>query len=527
MLDSLPTVFGPVLTRVALLVLALVIGVGQAQQRHNYLAVDGQLVEAGPYYFIEYGDSSNAFARASALADAMDLSVEYLGEQKLLRFSDGFRVVTFEATADIAAGLVKRPGLVKLDPPLRGSNTLDSPMAILVDGVSYVPITPLVTAFEGVSDWDAAALLVSIETVDLLGHVLATPRVGVSAGVTRVAIDLPAGATYQLAAGGRSFVVIVPNARAEPDTITVNDDNVAAVRVASQAGRVNLTVSTLFDLDPTGRGYSVGTVPKLNGMTLYVDFARDATGDAVTAMGQPEATGPQALAQAPEGRQIVVIDAGHGGHDPGTNSRYAIEKSVVLRVALLLQQRLEAEGIEVVLTRDNDSFLTLQQRSGFATTERNVFVSIHANSAPSDQAEGIETWVFGEPLDPSHIDRAIRENGGGAVGEELTAEARQIANELAADILREAQFNLSLALAETVQSRLVTATGARDRGVRTNLFYVLRTARIPAILVELGFVNNANEGPKLADQGYQQMLADGLADGILAFLRGGGTLARQ
>ena len=78
-----------------------------------------------------------------------------------------------------------------------------------------------------------------------------------------------------------------------------------------------------------------------------------------------------------------------------------------------------------------------------------------------------------------------------------------------------------------MQSRLVNATGARDRGVRTNLLYVLRTARIPAILVELGFVNNANEGPKLADPGYQQVLADGLADGILAFLRGGGTLARQ
>ncbi len=516
------------LKRAATVLLALLVGIAFAQQRHNYLAVDGELVEAGPYYFIEHGDNTNAYARASALADAMGLGIQYLGEAKLLRFSDGFRTVTFEATADIDAGLVKRPGIVKLDPPLRGSNTLDSPMAILVDGVSYVPITPLVTAFEGVSDWDPGALLVSIETVELLGHVLPAPRVGVSGGVTRVAIDLPAGASYQLAAGGRSFVMIIPNARAEASSVQVNDDNVATVRVASQSGRVNLTVNTLFDLDPTGRGYTVGTVPKANGTTtLYVDFAREANGEAVTAMGQPEAPGPQALAQAPEGRQVVVIDAGHGGHDPGTSSRYAIEENVVLSVALQLKQRLEAEGLEVILTRDHDTFLTLQERSAFATTERNIFVSIHANAAPSNQAEGIETWVFGEPLDPSYIDRAIRENGGGALGEELTAEARQIANQLAADILREAQFNLSLALADSVQSRLVAATGARDRGVRTNLFYVLRTARIPAILVELGFVNNPTEGPKLADPAYQQVLADGLADGILAFLRGGGTLARQ
>src|SRR5690606_38040521 len=340
---------------------------------------------------------------------------------------------------------------------------LESPMVILVGGVSYVPITPLVTAFEGESGWDPDALLVSIETVDLLGHVLPAPRIGVSGGVTRVALDLPEGATYQLAAGGPYFVIIGPNARADAMSLPVSDDNVSTVHVASQAGRVNLTVSTLFDLDPAGRGYTVGSVPTANGTTLYVDFARDSSGDAVTAMGQPEAPGPQALAQAPEGTQIVVIDAGHGGHDPGTSSRYAIEEHLVLNVALLLKQRLEAEGLEVILTRDHDTFLELRERSAFATTERNIFVSIHANSAPSNKAEGIETWVFGEPLDPSYIDQAIRENGGGALGEERTAEARQIANQLAADILREAQFNLSLALADSVQSRLVSATGARDQ----------------------------------------------------------------
>src|SRR5690606_16777481 len=202
-------------------------------------------------------------------------------------------------------------------------------------------------------------------------------------------------------------------------------------------------------------------------------------------------------------------------------------RQVVLSVALKLKQRLEAAGLEVILTRDTDVFLTLQQRSEFATTERNIFVSIHANSAPNNKAQGIETWVFGEPLDPALIERAIRENGGGAVGEELTQAARQVANQLAFDILREAQFNLSLSLAESVQSHLVSKTGATDRGVRSNLFYVIRTARIPAILVELGFVNHPEEGPRLADAAYQARLADGLADGILAFLRNGGSLANR
>ncbi|HLV11545.1 MAG TPA: N-acetylmuramoyl-L-alanine amidase, partial [Trueperaceae bacterium] len=254
----------------------------------------------------------------------------------------------------------------------------------------------------------------------------------------------------------------------------------------------------------------------------------DRTGAAVTAIGQPRpASEPQALAQAPRGRQVVVIDAGHGGHDPGANSRHATEKAVVLAVARMLAERLEAAGLEVILTRDHDTFLTLQQRSEFATTDKNIFVSIHANSADKSSAEGIETWVFGEPLDPALIERAIRENGGGAVGEELTREARRVADQLAFDILREAQFNLSLSLAESVQSHLVSATGAKDRGVRTNLFYVLRTARIPAILVELGFVSNPDEGSRLSDPRYQAVLADGLADGILAFLANGGAVARR
>src|SRR5690606_42119183 len=141
--------------------------------------------------------------------------------------------------------------------------------------------------------------------------------------------------------------------------------------------------------------------------------------------------------------------------------------------------------------------------------------------------EGIETWVCGEPLDPALIERAIRENGGGTVGEELTREARRVADQLASDILREMQLNLSMALPESRQSHLIGATGAKDRGVRSNLYYVLRNARIPAILAEIGLVNHPHEGPRLTDSAYQDRLADGLSEGILAFLRNGGAIARR
>lgn len=504
--------------------------VASAQQRHNYLAVNGALLdEAGPYYFIEQGDSGNAFAKATLLAQAMGLRVEYVAEQRRLVFSDGSRQASFQATSDVAAGLVKRDGVLTIDPPLRGVASFASPQAILVDGTAYVAVSPLVAAFDGLSDWHPSSQLVTIDTADRLGFSVAAPRTGLSNGISRVAIDLPARADYEVAVGDRTLIVALPGARGEEYTLAVDDPNLASVRLSPTAGAARLIIETDHALDPSGAGFVVGTVPKGDGYTLYVDFAPHLVGAAVLALETATRPAePQALAAVPEPKRVVVLDAGHGAHDPGTVSSHAQEKHIVLSVTLKLKELLEAQGIEVLLTRDRDVFLTLQQRSGFATPDRNLFVSIHANSAPNSAASGIETWVFGEPLDSSLIERAIRENGGGAEGAALTEEARKAANDFASEILREAQLNYSLSLAETVQRHMVAATGARDRGVRTNLFYVIRTARIPAVLVELGFVSNPEEGPKLATEAYQNTLARSLADGIMEFLdNGGGTLARR
>lgn len=516
------------MTRLALLLATLwLLAVASAQERHNYLAVNGTVVDAaGPYYFIAQGDRANAYARALPLAEAMGVDVDYLADDHVLVWSDGRRTVRIPATSDVEDGLVKRDGVIGIDPPLAGVASLASPKAILVEGTAYVPVGPLVAAFGGASDWSSESRVVTVTTADRLGYELAGPRTGLTDGVSRVALDVPAEASYDVAVGTNTLVVGFVGARTDGARLDVDDPNVASVTLTSSGGRVSLTVRTKHALDAAGEGFRVGTLDRGASRTLYIDFAPSLRGPAVAALDDATSA-PQALAAAPEVRQVVVIDAGHGGHDPGTTSRYAIEEQVVLSVALRLQDLLEAEGLEVILTRDHDTFLTLQERSAFATPERNIFVSIHANAAPSNEAAGIETWVFGKPLDPSLVDRAIRENGGGAEGQALTEAARRTAESLAADILQEAQLNLSLSLAESVQESLVGATGARDRGVRANLFYVIRTARIPAILVELGFVSNPEEGGKLATEAYQRTLAEGLADGILAFLRGGGVLARR
>jgi N-acetylmuramoyl-L-alanine amidase len=526
--------------RTPFLVVALAIlwgmaaGIAMAQERHNFLSIQGVLNDdAGPFYFIAHGDSGNAYMRASAFAAAAGLELRYDAATKRLTFAAGIREVVIDATADVRDGLIKRPGTVRYD-----GGELVSPMAILVDGASYVPITPIVAALGGDSGWHAAARVVTIDLPDFTAGVqLQAPRVGLTEGTTRVALDLPAGHPFQVAVNGSSLAVLLPGTHAPALVRDLADDpNLSQVAFDVLDGVVALVVRTRHPLAATGRGYRVDTLPRGTTETLFIDFAPDLQGSAATPMADGVtavaplpllAADPLAVAQAPERRYTVVIDAGHGGHDPGAVASWAREKEIVLDVTLRLKALLEAQGVRVILTRGNDTFLTLQERSTFATTDRNVFVSIHANAAESSAAHGIETWVFGRPLDPALIERAIDENGGGEAGAARTEEAARIANDIAGDILRETQLNYSLALAELVQSRMVGATGAVDRGVRQNLFYVIRNSRIPAILVEVGFVSNPVEGRKLAEDQYRADLADALADGILTFLREGGTVARR
>ena len=236
--------------RLALSLLLLVlIAFAGAQQRLNYLAVDGLIVDAaGPYYFTAYGDSSNAYARAAELAAAMDLTVAYLAADRVLVFSDGYRTARFAATSDVADGLIKRDGMVTLSPPVAGASTLASPKAILIDGVSYVAIAPLVTAFEGEAGWNSERRVVTVDTAARLGYALPRPRTGITDGVSRVAVDIPEGAVFDVAADGRTLLFTFPGARVEESVTAVNDGNLASVSLTNGAGYVSLVLRTEFDL---------------------------------------------------------------------------------------------------------------------------------------------------------------------------------------------------------------------------------------------------------------------------------------
>lgn len=530
-----------------------------AQERHNSLAIDEQLNnEVGPYYFIEYGDSANAYAKAAPFAEALGLDLEYDNSNKILTFQGNGVTARIEATSNVKTGLEKRSGVLDAN-----GRDVPSPMAIIVDGVSYVAIVPIAKAFGCEYGWHSQYRLITVdlprappqntaqassaagaaESTSVLpgtAAVVEAVRVGVHDDYTRVAIDMGDVADLDVAVHDEMLIVSL-GANAAVDFLwEQRDENVKSVYFTRSGERPALVVRTRHTLTRDGTGFRQG---RTDSNTVYFDFAPQLEGEPVSewlaedaGAVQERATGAGPVAvpvAAAPARPVVVIDAGHGGKFAGTRNGGWKEEEIVLNVALAAKSLLEANGVDVILTRDSDDHLSsdyygdLSARAEFATPERNLFVSIHANAASNRSAQGIETYVFGQPLDKRSIDRAIEENGGENrdLGIALTNESIRVANETSGQILRETQLNYSRRLAYSVHRKLVGATGARDRGVKQNAFFVIQNARTPAILVELGFVSNPEEGRKLASEGYQARLAKALVDGILEFLATGGTIA--
>jgi N-acetylmuramoyl-L-alanine amidase len=352
-----------------------------------------------------------------------------------------------------------------------------------------------------------------------------------------VAVDLNGTGSYRIAASGNALTVTFPVGGAPATAATPDNPFIENAFYTVVDGARTLVVTTRHPLDPAGSGYRQAVTET---GTLYIDFAAGLRGEPVTELAgqqlQHAFAAPPVDPVSPgnngaEPRRVIVIDPGHGGRDPGAQG-YASEAELVLDVSLRLKRLLESQGIEVLLTRDDNYHLDahkatdLALRANMATPDRMMFVSVHANAvaaASAGRAAGVETWVFGEPLDPRNLERAREENGGDA----LTEEAVRAANDPTTLILRETQLNYSLKLAHAVQANLVGATGAADRGVRQNAFYVIKNARTPSILVEIGFVTHPEEGRKLATSAYRDTIARALHAGIMEFVNNGGTVARH
>lgn len=178
--------------------------------------------------------------------------------------------------------------------------------------------------------------------------------------------------------------------------------------------------------------------------------------------------------------KVIVIDAGHGGTDPGAVGNGLLEKEITLDIALRTKQLLEETGFTVIMTRESDVYPSLKQRTDLANNANaDIFVSIHVNAGGGT---GIETWWHDKAPEP---------------------QKRQL-------------------LATYIQNELIAATGARNRGVKSPTrdkgnFHVTRETKMPSALVEVGFIDNASDAAKLSESSYRQQIATGIVQGIIRY----------
>jgi N-acetylmuramoyl-L-alanine amidase len=215
----------------------------------------------------------------------------------------------------------------------------------------------------------------------------------------------------------------------------------------------------------------------------------------------------------------VVIDPGHGGKDPGAVGRGgSAEKDITLKVGLLLKQMLtDRLGKQVVMTRERDVSLELEDRTTFANRHNaDLFVSIHVNSHSQRGIRGLEVYHFGEASDPRALAVAARENG---TPIENTGVGWQY---LVADLLTSKKMEESLELAWSAKQALVSQLNAQyevvDHGVKTGPFYVLRFTAMPSILAEIAFISNPTEERLMQTPAFLKRVAEGIFEGVKAFI---------
>jgi len=256
---------------------------------------------------------------------------------------------------------------------------------------------------------------------------------------------------------------------------------------------------------------------------LVIDIQGQKDKEELAALEKKREPSPSRKAIKPASSSLrkIVLDPGHGGKDPGAiGVKGILEKDIVLAVAKKLAKKLKGEmGITVVLTRQDDTFIPLEDRTAIANAEdADLFISLHTNASPNPTAKGIETYYLDNTTDEAAIRLAARENG-------TSRKSITDLQFILSDMTQNAKLEDSITLANRLQASLVSFMGKRqgevkDLGVKKAQFFVLVGAKMPSVLVELLFVTNKAEGRALARQAYQDALVEALLEGVKKYQEG-------
>lgn len=378
---------------------------------------------------------------------------------------------------------------------------LDAPVRVKA-GVWLVPEVFVAQVLPRMSQAGAPAALP--KTAALEAVALEDLRVRSYPSFTRLVLETSQAVTYRLEQSGpREARIRVTGLRSDPRTEEVRDGLIADVRV-ERAGR-DVVLRVVFDSQPG----ETKSMTLLDPHRLVLDFLR-----------RPEETGRERVQASP--LRAIVLDAGHGGQDTGAVGPSGLtEKELVLdvtrRVAKLVEEQLK---IKVLLTRDDDNFITLRDRTTLANRARaDLFVSIHAN-AHRHAVSGVETYFLSsEATDNAARSVAALENS----VIELEAPSPRARTDFVKAILwdlAQSEFQTeSSRLAEIVQDSMTQSLRIPNRGVKQAGFFVLGGAAMPAVLIEIGFVTHPQEERKLRESRYRDEIARAIFAGIVEYKR--------
>jgi N-acetylmuramoyl-L-alanine amidase len=343
-------------------------------------------------------------------------------------------------------------------------------------------------------------------------------------GRTRVAIPprplfgyetAPISSVRAIQSDSNSRIVVEVDGKSDYAIARLRDRNEIVLRVATTGADPNIAAPIVVHNAPRRPAPTVARP---------VAFA-PAENPQTASLAQPVAPAPVLNEDNRQAGHFVMIDPGHGGYDPGTESSAGVmEKDLALQIATRLKAALQARGIRAELTRSTDVFISLAERTRIANVAgADLFVSIHLNSSPNTDTTGIEVYYLNNTTDRATIRLARMENGG---ADDYGTSNDSNLNYILTDLRQNYKAIEAASLARMIDAQTVadldTGLGLNVNalGAKMGPFYVLVGAHMPAVLVECGFMSNAAEAARLASPQYQDVLAGAAARAVVHYFNG-------
>ncbi len=355
------------------------------------------------------------------------------------------------------------------------------------------------------------SLMLLLNTAANAASTVENVRIWAESDKTRVVLDLSQSVRHSIFTlrGPDRLVIDLKDSRLA-HSLTKLPPGAGNVRSIRSAVRSDGQLRVVLDLDPGVRSNSFTAGPNSQyGDRLVIDLQR--SGNLQTVKRASEGYRP--------GRDIVIaIDAGHGGHDPGALGRNSKEKDIALAISKALAQRINSEpGMRAVLIRDRDVFVEHRDRMAIATKAKaDLFVSVHADAFKDRRANGASVFALNLVGASKEAARQMqrRESSDVSVGGVSLHDKDEVLASVLFDLSQNAALSASLDVGASVSRQMSRVAKMHRKTVKQKELVVLKSADMPSILVETGFISNSSEENKLRDRGHQGRLANSILAGI-------------